>query len=197
MVTGTPDFPWADKIVFNAVPILDVNFINPNAKSMLANDAISKVISRTYATIFTLCTTFFSLAVMIMAIKLATTVIAAEKAKYKQAIWDWIVGLVLLFTIHIVISFTFYLNETLVVVASDIARENIDQNAKQAKARRDENVQEFIDSAKSEIPALGTRLEETPGLAEAWLKLDPKHGLKPTVINKDGFLGIDYNPRCT
>ena len=35
MVTGDKVFPWADKVIFNTIPLLDVNFINPAESSLL------------------------------------------------------------------------------------------------------------------------------------------------------------------
>lgn len=194
MITGEADFPWADKIVFNAIPMLDVNFINPDTKSMMAIDtAISQVVSRTYATVFTLCTTFFSIAVMIMAIKLATTIIASEKAKYKQAIGDWLVGLVLLFTIHIAISFIFYLNETIVVMASQIATNNIDKQEKLAVVAVGANVQALIKNAEAagvtEADGLSV-LTKYPNVVSVWMALpsgDSSKGIMEATM-KDTFL---------
>ena len=70
MLTGSSDFPWADKIVFNAVPLLDVNFINPGAGSFVAQGSIQDVLKNLYATILTLAATFFGIVVLITAIKL-------------------------------------------------------------------------------------------------------------------------------
>ena len=122
-VSGDDIFPWADMIVFNAIPLLDVNFLNPNSNSFVSN--LQGVISSTYGTVFGLALAFFSIAVLVMGIKIAISTIASEKAKYKQAIGDWFLALVLLFTIHFGMSFAFYLNEQLVKEASDIASKNI------------------------------------------------------------------------
>lgn len=55
-----------------------------------------------------------------MAIRIAISTIASEKAKYKEAIVHWATALILLFAMHYVISFVFYLNEQLVEVASSM-----------------------------------------------------------------------------
>ncbi len=116
--TGAALMPWADAIIYNGVPALDVNFINPSAGSF--SSIISDVIAKLYYTIFSISITFFTVAVLIMAIKLATTAIAAEKARYKEAVADFIISLILIFSIHYFISFCFYLNESLVKVAFGI-----------------------------------------------------------------------------
>lgn len=191
MVSNDQIFPWADAIVFNAIPMLDVNFMNPATGSFIGT--IKDIIANVYGTVFALATTFFTIAVLVMAIKLATSVIASEKAKYKQAIWDWVVGLVLLFTIHIVISFVFYLNETLVNMASQIASKSIKDagiesgiTIQKSTVTPAEQVERFIKQNKAftitDILWLGTnKLEETisnwgkdEAGAEAVLRANPE-----------------------
>lgn len=118
MVTGMNTMPWADMILYNAVPMLDVNFLNPDPNSMInhLNDVIRKI----YFTIFSLALSFFGIAVIVMAIKLAISSIAEEKAKYKSAITNWLMAVVLLFTMHYFMAFIFYLNESIVEMASNI-----------------------------------------------------------------------------
>ena len=123
--TETAVMPWADAILFNAVPLLDPNFINPANGSI--TDILSGVLGKIYFTIFYLSVSFFSISVLLMAIKLAVSSIASERAKYKEAITNWIIGLVLLFSMHFLMSFCFYLNESLVTIASSIAREQTEQ----------------------------------------------------------------------
>ena len=124
-MTGTSSavMPWADAILFNAVPILDPNFINPEPGSI--TEILKGVLGKLYFTVFYLSVSFFSISVLLMAIKLAISSIASEKAKYKEAITNWIIGLVLLFSMHFFMSFCFYLNEGLVEVASNIAMDTL------------------------------------------------------------------------
>ena len=154
---GAPEqnniFPWADAIVFNAIPFLDVNFLNPYSGGGTVVGLIETVIKSVYGTVFGLAISFFSIAVLVMGIKLAISTIASEKAKYKQALMDWFVGLLLLFTIHFFISFVFYLNEQLVNKASEIASDSINNSeAKQLIKSLNENhdadiaVENFIDA---------------------------------------------------
>ncbi len=119
------DFPWADRIIFNTIPILDVNFINPAKGSFFLDSSgtrttIGEVVSNIYFTGMSIALGFLSIVVAVMAIKLAISSIAAEKAKYKEAIVTWLTALVLLFGMHFLLSFIFYLNEKLVEVASQI-----------------------------------------------------------------------------
>lgn len=122
---GSAVMPWADAILFNAVPLLDPNFINPADGSITS--ILNGVLGKIYFTVFYLSVSFFSISVLLMAIKLAVSSIASEKAKYKEAITNWIIGLVLLFSMHYLMSFCFYLNESLVKVACDIAMDSTEK----------------------------------------------------------------------
>lgn len=118
--------PWADAILFNAVPLLDPNFINPANGSITA--ILGGVLGKIYFTVFYLSVSFFSISVLLMAIKLAVSSIASERAKYKEAITNWIIGMVLLFSMHFLMSFCFYLNESLVTIASNIAMDSLNSS---------------------------------------------------------------------
>lgn len=180
---GDAIMPWADAILFNAVPILDVNFINPDPKSIVA--ALGSIIQTMYYTILGLAIAFFSLVVMVMAIKLALSSIASEKAKYKSAMVSWATALVLLFTLHYFISFVFFLNESLVKVASNIVEEQLgDSSFTLTNSQKDENINdalEIIDSrywADTDYKARAEKIEqETPGYFIAMTEL-PQDDLK-------------------
>lgn len=126
LVTGSNMFPWADSILFNAVPFLDVNIFTASGGSLVS--ILYDFLTEMYYSLLTLASTFFGIAVMFSAVKLAITAIAEDKAKYKKAIVDWLLGLVMLWGIHFFISFVLYLNEQLVVVASNIAAKEVEKN---------------------------------------------------------------------
>lgn len=146
LLTGSSEFPWADKIVFNSVALLDVNFINPDVNSFVGQPMIQSALRNLYSTILTLAVAFFGIVVMITAIKLVASTIASEKAKYKQAIVDWLVGFIMLFCIHYAISFIFYLNEQLVEVASNIVTEELKDYNSGLEIGQGEHVNNLIDS---------------------------------------------------
>jgi hypothetical protein len=128
-LTGNNMFPWADKVIFNTVPLLDINFLNPDSSSLFGPSGnpttIAKVVKSTYFTVLSLAIAFLGIVVGIMAIKLAVSAIASEKAKYKEAISNWLLAIVLLFTMHYALSFMFFANEKMVEVASGILTSNI------------------------------------------------------------------------
>lgn len=127
LVNSSGFFPWADKIIFNTIPVLDVNFINPAKGSLFADSsgaftAVGNVVRSIYFTGLSIGLGFLGIIVAVMAIKMAISTIASEKAKYKESIITWITALVLLFGLHYALSFVFYLNEKMVEIASNIVK---------------------------------------------------------------------------
>lgn len=130
MLTGTNMFPWADRVIFNTVPFLDVNFLNPSNSSLFrtsggSDSALASIVKNTYYTVLVLAIGFLGIVVGVMAIRLAVSSIAAEKARYKEAIVKFIFSLVMLFCVHYLIAFVFYINESMVEIASSILSENL------------------------------------------------------------------------
>ncbi len=129
ILTGDKVFPWADQVIFNTIPLLDINFINPSEKSLLnMTNGIGEIVRNIYFTGLSIALGFLGIIVAVMAIKLVISTIASEKAKYKEAIVKWLTAIVLLFGIHFVLSFLFYMNEQLVIIASNILENVIEDN---------------------------------------------------------------------
>ena len=128
-LTGDNIFPWADRIIFNGIGFLDINFLNPASNSLFVSNGstsiLGKVVYSVYSTIFSLAVLFLGVAVGIMAIRLALSSIAAEKAKYKQAIVNWATCIVMLFLMHYILAFVFWVNEQMVQIASNIFIDSI------------------------------------------------------------------------
>lgn len=144
---NTALMPWADAIIYNGVPALDINFINPSKGSF--SSILSDVIGKIYYTIFSLSITFFGVAVLIMAIKLATTAIAAEKARYKESITNFIISLILIFSMHYLISFIFYLNESIVKIAFSITEMQLEGEFANLISASTGKQKELVESAVS------------------------------------------------
>ncbi len=173
LTTGYSQFPWIDKVIFNTVPILDINFINPASGSFFENSdgtisAIGEVVRNTYFSILAIAIGFLSIIIAVMAIRLAISTIASEKAKYKEAIAQWVTCLVLLFGLHYLLSFLFYLNETLVSLAgsmmTDILTEDVQEIINNIEAKEKEDnpkmVENFLNACDDQcfiddIPIIG------------------------------------------
>lgn len=126
-------FPWADRIIFNGIGFLDINFLNPADNSLFVGDGgnpsvLGEVVKQVYSTILSLAILFLGVAVGIMAIRLAISTIAAEKAKYKQAIVNWVTCIVMLFLMHYILAFVFWVNEQMVQIASGILKQTIEDS---------------------------------------------------------------------
>lgn len=129
-LTGDNIFPWADRIIFNGIGFLDINFLNAADNSLFLHNGedsiLGEVVKSVYTTIFSLAVLFLGVAVGVMAIRLAISSIAAEKAKYKQAIVNWLTCMVLLFLMHYILAFVFWVNEQMVTIASGILLNTIE-----------------------------------------------------------------------
>lgn len=119
-IMGWHWLPGPEDIVYNGIPVFDPNFIAPsenvqnNSFYIAQNTNVKSMILQFYQTGYVVAGSIFVIGAMIIGIKLAVTSIASEKAYYKEMIGKWIKGLVLLFTIHIIITACFYLNEQIV-----------------------------------------------------------------------------------
>lgn len=120
------DMPWPDKIVFNEMAMFDPNFINPTPNSILYGDIQSTnfmsymqgAIRTTYFSFFAIAMAIMVIAAMILGIRLALTSIASQKAQYKEMINKWVVGVILLFSLHFILAGAFAINEKICEVCS-------------------------------------------------------------------------------
>lgn len=108
-----------EEIFSNRVPALDINFIKPSVttgtpefdqKHNIAMQ-LQPVISSWYVAIRTLALVALLSVLVYLGIRMLITSIAADKAKYKKMIMDWIVGLCLLFVLHYIMSFALTMSE--------------------------------------------------------------------------------------
>lgn len=148
-IFGVDEYPWADMIVFNSVPYLDVNFINPddnsifgitflhstqtdkNGKPIIGDMMIGDVIKDLYYSLLIMSVSLLGIGVSITAIRLAASTIASDKAKYKEAITKCVYTILILTSIHFLISFMFYLNESICSTASTYLKSVITERLKQ------------------------------------------------------------------
>lgn len=113
-----------DMIFSNQVPALDANFINPkkwdnneqNNKSIALQ--LQETISAWYRSLRNLVVVCLLAVLLYVAIRIIVTSVAADKAKYKQMLMDWLIALFLLFFLHYIMSFTMTLVE---IITSSLA----------------------------------------------------------------------------
>lgn len=109
--------PFPDAVVFNRVPLLEANFVNPSQTNSSPIYVIKTTITSIYDTFIIIAIALFTIIAMVIGIKLALASIASERAKYKQAIGYWVTGIVLLVCLKWVLAGMFKINEEIVRIA--------------------------------------------------------------------------------
>lgn len=102
-----------DTGVTNEVNILDVNFFdfsNPDSSM----NKIKENVAKWYYIIRNIAIGISLLVLIYLGIRMAISSIAEDQAKYKTMFKDWVVGLVILFTLHIIMAVLVNLNSQLV-----------------------------------------------------------------------------------
>lgn len=113
-ITYTPEEIFANKI-----PALDVNFINPSVKTSDSDwnaehniaMQLQPTIASWYVAIRTLALVALLSVLVYLGIRMLITSVAADKAKYKKMMMDWLVGICLLFILHYIMSFALTMSE--------------------------------------------------------------------------------------
>ncbi len=152
--TGKYIFPSMDKIIFNAIPILDVNFISPSAGSFfLKSDGVTptvlgEIIKNIYFTSLAISISFLTILVIVLGVRLAISSMGESQAKYKEGIKSAVLALILVFGMHYILSFVFYVNEVLVNTASSIITKLLDDGGtdviKNLEAAGDEDNEQMV-----------------------------------------------------
>lgn len=118
-ITYTPE-----EIFSNKVPALDINFINPSIIKSADGQQDAKVQEKNVAlqlrgtiagwyNVLTIIAMVGLLSVLVyLGIRMLLSSIAADRAKYKQMLMDWVIAMCLLFTLHFIMSFALTMVET-------------------------------------------------------------------------------------
>lgn len=83
---------------------------------------LRKVISRWYVAIRNICIVLMLSILIYIGIRMMLTTVASEKAKYKDMITGWIVGLMLLFLMHYIMAFSV----TIVEYFTEVVKQSVD-----------------------------------------------------------------------
>lgn len=100
-----------EKIFSNQVPALDVNFINPTdwGDEDMNNRSVTRALHSTvagwYVALRNLAIIALLSVLLYVGIRMVISSTAADKAKYKQMLMDWVVALCIVFFLHYVMSF--------------------------------------------------------------------------------------------
>lgn len=82
---------------------------------------IKKTVAMWYYIIRTLSIAAMLIILIVVGIKMAISTAADQKASYKKMLVDWLVGMIILFSMHYILLFTVYVNESLVHLIEDTA----------------------------------------------------------------------------
>lgn len=121
-VNGIQDGFPLDKILFNDIPLLGINFfeqVDASAQSANMINALRDQISIWYVAIRNLAAIILGIMVLYVGIRMAISSVAEEKARYKRMLGDWVVSLVLLFVLHYIMIFIININDSLVGVLAN------------------------------------------------------------------------------
>ena len=103
-------------IFSNKVEAFNVNFFkntkNPSKKNIAAN--LRNIIATWYVTLRNIALVLMLLVLVFIGIKITVSSVAGDKAKYKQLLVDWLVGICLLVFMHYIMVFSVNLNEAFV-----------------------------------------------------------------------------------
>lgn len=82
---------------------------------------IKKSVAMWYYVIRTLAIAGMLIVLIVVGIKMAISTIASDKALYKRMLADWLIGMIILFSMHYIMIFVMYVNEELVQVVEQTA----------------------------------------------------------------------------
>lgn len=113
-----------DDIVFNRVPIFDVNIFKENAagKEIRSGSFIENIrnaIAVWYVSFRNIAAIIMVLLLIYAGIRMAISTVASDRAQYKNIMIGWVKGIILLFTIHYMMVAIINLNEMFVSAVSD------------------------------------------------------------------------------
>lgn len=126
VITYTPE-----EIFANRVPALDINFIKPSVTEEGVSEEdtrniavqIRDTIAGWYNAIRSLAIVGLLSVLVYLGIRMLITSIAADKAKYKKMMGDWLVAMCLVLVLHYIMSFALTMSETVTsMLASDLGK---------------------------------------------------------------------------
>ncbi len=107
-----------DKIIFNQVPLLDVNVFTDTAAGYTLKEDSSLLIIRDSVATWYYIIRNVTIAVMLViliyvGIRMALSTIASEKAQYQRMLVSWLVGFIIIFVIHYFLLLVLNINSTI------------------------------------------------------------------------------------
>lgn len=130
--TNKNDRITVEKIIYNKIPILDVNIFNTEeagGQKLVEGGTLSTIknsIAKWYYVFRNVAIIGLLIVLLYIGIRMALSTAAAEKAVYKRFLKDWVVSFIIVFCIHYIMIFILNVNEYLVdlMVNSEPNREH-------------------------------------------------------------------------
>lgn len=119
-VTYSPEEIFAGK-----VPALSINFISVESNASKTTKTVHNVIARWYVSLRNIAIIGLQVILVYVGIRMVTSSIAAEKAKYKQLFTDWLIALCLIFVLHYLMLFVINLTNTICNALGENASQSI------------------------------------------------------------------------
>ncbi len=101
-------------IFFNKYYLLDINFFNIDGTGNATIKSIREGVAKWYFVLRNISAAAMVAILIYVGIRMATSTLVEDKAKYKKMLVDWCVGVAILFLLHYIIIFVIYLNNSLV-----------------------------------------------------------------------------------
>jgi len=117
-VAGAGQKVTPEAILFNKLPITNINFFTTKAGQPTVEfvEKLKESVASWYETMRRIAIIASLCILLYIAIRMATSTIASDKAEYKRMLMDWLVGFVLIFVLHYIIIFVISANEAIVDV---------------------------------------------------------------------------------
>lgn len=123
-IGGQWDTITIEKIFFNEVKLTDINIFKIEGTDTI--QTIRTAIAEFYIAFRNLAIVLSLAALIYIGIRMAINSTAEDKAKYKEMLWNWLVGFGLIFILHYIIIITINANEMIVSSFNTITIEQSD-----------------------------------------------------------------------
>lgn len=117
--TGVIYSPY--EIFSDDVPLLDINFFNPHKyeKDESSASILQSVVQKWYITLRNIAVVALLSILLYLGIRIVISSSSAEKATYKQTLLDWLIALILVFSMHYIMSFMVTMTESITEILSN------------------------------------------------------------------------------
>lgn len=120
-----PRINYTPEAIFqNQVPALDINFIKPSVEgNNERNTAVQlrETIASWYLALRSIAVVGLLSVLIYLGIRMLLTSIAADKAKYKKMLMDWVIAICLVLVLHYIMAFALTMAETITAMVSSNA----------------------------------------------------------------------------